>query len=118
MEKVYLVFEGEYVDDYGEVNFSEVLTKVYPTEDMAQHYLELWFSKTLKEIDERNRDEEKDTAETNECLKEMPNFVPMKPVYWTPNPENKKERKSFTRYDDEIFCRYEEKEVSREVKLE
>ena len=121
MAKVYLVYEGTYEDDhyYGTDGIDQHLVAIYPLEDMARHHLELWVSKTLKEVEALNKREDEFVARSKEIADKYgtPNDC-HKPVYWLPDKIDKKWKRSFSRYDDQKYCLYEEHEVLKEVKVE
>lgn len=121
MAKVYLVYEGAYEDDhpYGSSGIYRTLVAVYPIEDMARHHLELWVSKTLKEIETLNKREDEFVERSKEITEKygIPNDC-NKPVYWLPDAIKDSNERSFSRYDDQMFCHYEVHEVLKEVKVE
>ena len=121
MTKVYLVYEGTYEDDhpYGTDGIDSILVAIYPLEDMARHHLELWVSKTLKEIETLNKKEDEFIAFSKAIAEKYgtPNDC-NKPVYWLPDAIKDSNERSFSRYDDQKFCYYEVHEVLKEVKVE
>lgn len=121
MDKVYLVYEGTYEDDhpYGSSGIDRTLVAVYPLEDMARHHLELWVSKTLKEIGTLNERQDEIVKRSKEIAEKYgtPNNC-NKPVYWLPDAIKDSSERSFSCHNDQMFCHYEVHEVLKEVKVE
>ena len=123
MEKVYMVYEGTYDDDhYSDTDgYEETLVAIYPEMELVQKHMKLWKEKTQKEIDEVDNPEiERRSLELNEIERELGHQL-SKPEIWVFNEKRSNEYYTiFTRYDYayERYCRYEEHDILKEVKVE
>lgn len=122
MEKVYMVYEGTYDDDhyYGTDGYEETLVAIYPEMELVQKHMKLWKEKTQKEIDEvDNPGIAERSLEINETEREL-GYQLSKPEFWVFDEKRSNEYDTiFTRYNGgyERYCRYEDHDILKEVKV-
>lgn len=123
MEKVYMVYEGTYDDDhyYGTDGYEETLVAIYQEIELAKKHLKLWKEKTQKEIVEvHNPEIAKQSLKVNEIERELGQQLST-PSFWIYDVKRSDEyERTFTRYNGgyECYCRFEDHDILKEVKVE